>query len=394
MNQTVAVGDPLAGSLELTILMPCLNEAETVEVCVRKAMGFLKSHGVSGEVVIADNGSTDGSQALAIAQGARVVPIPEKGYGAALIGGIEAARGRYVIMGDSDDSYDFENLGDMLAALRRGDDLVMGNRFKGGIKPGAMPILHRWLGNPVLSFLGRLFFNIPVGDFHCGLRGFSRRAILDLGLRSPGMEFASEMVVKARLWGLKITEVPATLSPDGRTRAPHLRTWRDGWRHLRFLLLHSPRWLFYYPGLLLVVIGLLAAGLLAGGALQLTPNLRLDIHTLVVACFAIQIGLQFLLFGALSRQYAVSEGFLPPTLRYGGLMAALTLETVLRLALVLLLGGLAGAVWAVAYWASLGWGDISYDLVLRVLIVSMTAIATAIQTGALAFFASVFSLRK
>lgn len=381
-------------SLELTILMPCLNEAETVEVCVRKAMGFLQRNGVSGEVVIADNGSTDGSQALATAAGARVVPIPEKGYGAALMGGVQAARGRYVIMGDSDDSYDFENLGDMLTALRRGDDLVMGNRFKGGIKPGAMPALHRWLGNPVLSFLGRLFFNIPVGDFHCGLRGFSRRSILALGLRSPGMEFASEMVVKARLWGLTITEVPTILSPDGRTRAPHLKTWRDGWRHLRFLLLHSPRWLFYYPGLLLLFGGLAGAALLAGGAVQVTPDLRLDIHSLVVACFAVQIGVQFLLFGALSRQYAMSEGFLPPTLSFKGVMAALNLERVLQIALILLLGGIAGAIWAVIYWAGQGWGDIQYDLVLRVLIVSMTAIATAIQAGALAFFASVISLRK
>ena len=252
-----------ARDLELTILMPCLNEAETIETCIQKATGYLRSSGVVGEVLIADNGSTDGSVEMAQRLGARVVKVRERGYGAALIAGIEAARGRYVIMGDADDSYEFSNLEGFVSALRGGNELVMGNRFKGGIKPGAMPPLHRYLGNPVLSTIGRVFFNSPVGDFHCGLRGFNREAIAGLGLCSPGMEFASEMVVKATLKKLKITEVPTTLSPDGRSRPPHLRSWRDGWRHLRFLMLFSPRWLFLYPGIVLSLLGLASMVLVA-----------------------------------------------------------------------------------------------------------------------------------
>jgi len=380
--------------LELTILMPCLNEAETIEVCVRKAKGFLERTGISGEVLIGDNGSADGSQALAEAAGARVVPIPTRGYGAALAGGIAAARSRFIIMGDADDSYDFENLEPMVEKLRGGADLVMGNRFKGGIKPGAMPFLHRYLGNPVLSWLGRLFFRIPTGDFHCGLRGFSREAILGLGLKSPGMEFASEMVVKSRLQGLKLDEVPTTLSPDGRTRAPHLRTWRDGWRHLRFLLIHSPRWLFLYPGLALVAFGVILGGLLATGPFQLNAGIKLDIHSLIVACFAVLIGVQLVVFAALARSYAHLEGFLPPPLTFGGTMQGLTLERLLQLAGVLVVAGLGGLIWAVAYWANLHFGDIAYDLVLRVLVISLTTIATGVQLAAGGFLASVLMMRR
>jgi len=241
---------------ELLIVMPCLNEARTIAACIDKAHGFLERAGVVGEVVIADNGSTDASRDIAVTHGARVCQVKEMGYGAALRGGIGAARGRYVIMGDCDDSYDFSCLDDFVLKLREGYDLVMGNRFRGGIAPGAMPGLHRYLGNPVLSGLGRLFFSNDVGDFHCGLRGFSKGAIEALNLRTTGMEFATEMVVKAALRGLRVTEVPTTLAPDGRTRRPHLRTWRDGWRHLRFLLLYSPDWLFLYPGLALFGLGL------------------------------------------------------------------------------------------------------------------------------------------
>ena len=242
--------------MELTVVMPCLNEAETVATCVRKAIGFLAESGISGEVLVADNGSTDGSQQLAADAGARVVPISDKGYGNALMGGIVAARGKYVIMGDADDSYDFTNLMPFVNELRKGADLVMGNRFRGGIAPGAMPPLHKYLGNPVLSFVGRLFFRSKIGDFHCGLRGFSRDSVMALNLQATGMEFASEMVVKATLAGQHVTEVPTTLSKDGRSRPPHLRSWRDGWRHLRFLLLFSPRWLFFLPGLALLIAGL------------------------------------------------------------------------------------------------------------------------------------------
>ena len=242
--------------MELTVVMPCLNEAETVATCVRKAVKFIADSGISGEVVVADNGSTDGSQQLAEDAGARVVDIQDKGYGNALMGGILAARGEYVIMGDADDSYDFTNLMPFIEELRKGSDLVMGNRFKGGIEPGAMPPLHKYLGNPVLSFVGRLFFRSKIGDFHCGLRGFRKDSAIALGLQATGMEFASEMVVKATLAKQKITEVPTTLRKDGRSRPPHLRSWRDGWRHLRFLLLFSPRWLFFVPG---IVIGTVRA---------------------------------------------------------------------------------------------------------------------------------------
>lgn len=243
-----------APACELTILMPCLNEAETLARCITKARAFLIRSGIVGEVLIADNGSTDGSQQIAAVQGARVVAVKKKGYGSALLGGIHAARGRYVIMGDSDDSYDFSRLDGFVEKLRDGCQLVMGNRFLGGIEPGAMPALHRYLGNPVLSTIGRLFFRSPCGDFHCGLRGFDRDAVLALDLQSPGMEFASEMVVKATIRELRIAEVPTTLSPDGRSRPPHLKSWRDGWRHLRFLLLFSPRWLFLFPGAALFLV--------------------------------------------------------------------------------------------------------------------------------------------
>ncbi len=389
------VGTPArAPELELTILMPCLNEAETVQVCVAKAMGFLQRAGVSGEVVIADNGSTDGSQALAEAAGARVIGVLDRGYGAALSGGVWAARGRYVIMGDADDSYDFERLDNILEKLRKGAQLVMGNRFQGGIAKGAMPLLHRYLGNPVLSFLGRLFFHIPVGDFHCGLRGFSREAILALGLKSPGMEFASEMVVKAALNGLVIAETPTTLKPDGRTRRPHLKTWSDGWRHLRFLLLHSPKFLFIYPGTLLTGAGLWGVALLSQGAVRLTPALELDIHSLIASCFAILIGVQLVMFGALARRYAMVEGFLPPARTFKPFLLGMTLESILRVALGVFVVGVAGVAWTVAQWASLGFGPIHFYGLLRLLVVSLTAIAVSVQFAASGFLASVFNIRR
>ena len=386
---------PWPCELELTILMPCLNEAETIEVCVRKALGYLSASGVLGEVLIADNGSTDGSQALAAAAGARVVAVPEKGYGAALMGGVRAAHGRYVIMGDADDSYDFERLDPFMERLRAGDALVMGNRFKGGIAPGAMPFLHRYLGNPVLSFLGKLFFAIPVNDFHCGLRGFSRRAMLDLKLSTTGMEFASEMVVKTALNGLRMSEAPTTLKPDGRSRAPHLKTWRDGWRHLRFLLLHSPKWLFIYPGAALIAFGVLLSAVLAAGPLQLTRHVQIDVHSMLASCFAVILGVQLIMFGALARRYGEIEGFLPATRSaMRKLVLGLTLETVLRGAAVVFFAGLIGAVWSLWSWAASGFGPIVYDQVMRVLILSLTAITVGVQLAASGFLASVFTLRR
>ena len=383
-----------AGEFELTILMPCLNEAETVQACVAKALGFLARTGVKGEVLVADNGSTDGSQALAESEGARVVGVLDRGYGAALIGGVEAARGRYVIMGDADDSYDFERLDAMLDRLRSGAQLVMGNRFRGGIEKGAMPFLHRYLGNPVLSFLGRLFFRVPIGDFHCGLRGFSREAMIALGLKSQGMEFASEMVVKAALARYDIVEVPTTLKPDGRSRRPHLKTWRDGWRHLRFLLLHSPKFLFIYPGAALTALGLFGVAALSHGSVRLSAALELDIHTLIASCFAILIGVQLVMFGALARRYAMVEGFLPPPRRMQPFLLGLTLETILQASAVVFLAGLGGALWSVERWAELGFGPIQFYGVLRLLAISLTGIAVAVQTAASGFLASVFTIRR
>ena len=381
-------------SLDLTILMPCLNEAETIEVCVRKATTWLASSGLSGEVLVADNGSRDGSQGMAEALGARVVAVPEKGYGAALIGGIRAARGKYVIMGDADDSYDFSKLDAFVERLQDGAELVMGNRFKGGIEKGAMPPLHYWLGNPVLSFIGRLLFNIPVGDFHCGLRGFNRDSILGLGLKSPGMEFASEMVVKASLAKLSMEEVPTTLRPDGRTRAPHLRTWRDGWRHLKFLMLHSPKWVFIYPGLLLLALGLFGSILLAPGAVALTPTIEIDIHSLVVACFSVMIGTQLVMFGALARRYAMIEGVLPTPSNFRAILLGMELEPILRVAALILIAGLIGVTTAVVRWVGNGFGPIVYNDVMRMLVISLTAVAVAVQIAAAGFLASMLNIRR
>ena len=382
-----------AGS-ELTILMPCLNEAETLQVCIEKALDYLRRSGVSGEVVVADNGSTDGSQEIARAAGARVVDVPVRGYGAALIGGCQAARGRFIIMGDADDSYDFSDLDAFIEALRGGADLVMGNRFKGGVAPGAMPFLHRYLGNPVLSWLGRLFFQVPVGDFHCGLRGYNRASILGLGLKSTGMEYASEMVVKSSLANLKIVEVPTTLSPDGRSRAPHLKTWRDGWRHLRFLLLHSPKWLFAIPGLALIGLSLLLGALTLFGPVQITPDLRIDYHTLIASSFMLIIGVQLILFSMISRAYAASEGFLPQPYRMRKTLLSLNLEGLLLFALALLIAGAGGTGWSLWYWASRDFGDISQPEMLRIFVPSLTIVTCAIQMAAGAFLASVFRIRS
>lgn len=375
--------------MELTILMPCLNEAETLALCIRKARRFLSDHGVAGEVLIADNGSTDQSREIALAEGARVVSVAAKGYGAALRGGIDAAEGRFIVMGDADDSYDFSNLLPFIERLRGGADVVMGNRFKGGIEDGAMPFLHRYLGNPVLSWLGRRFFGIRVGDFHCGLRGFRRDRIKELGLRTTGMEFASEMVVRSALAGYRIEEVPTTLSPDGRSRPPHLRTWRDGWRHLSFLLMYSPRWLFLYPGLALIIVGLLGAVFLMPGQIVI-EGVGFDIHTFIVACMAVLLGTQLLGFALVARRFAVSHRLTPPPRSsYSRVMDALTLERVLIGAAVLASAGIAGLIWSVYQWASIGFGPLEYSILLRVLILSMTTLAVAGQAICLAFFSAI-----
>ncbi|HST46123.1 MAG TPA: glycosyltransferase family 2 protein [Luteimonas sp.] len=370
--------------LELTILMPCLDEAETLATCIRKARAFLAGSGVRGEVVVADNGSSDGSRSIAIAEGARVVEVARRGYGAALGAGIEAAQGRFVVMGDADDSYDFSRLMPFVEALRSGHDLVMGNRFRGGIAPGAMPLLHRYLGNPVLSALGRLFFGVKARDFHCGLRGFDRGRIQALGLTTTGMEFASEMVVKAALAGYRIGEVPTTLQPDGRSRPPHLRTWRDGWRHLRFLLVHSPRWLFLLPGLLLLVVGTVGMVVIGTRVVDI-GGLHLDVHTLSYAGAAILLGVQMVLFAVLTTAMGVRNGWLPDD-GGGGLARALTLERCLAVALVLFAAGVAMSLYAVSVWAERGFGGLDPRETLRWVTPSVALMGVGGEIGLAAFF--------
>jgi glycosyltransferase involved in cell wall biosynthesis len=384
--------DAIATACELTILMPCLNERETLARCIIKAQDFLTRSGIEGEVVIADNGSTDGSQSIATEHGARVVPVAEKGYGSALLGGIRAARGRFVIMGDSDDSYDFSALDAFVAKLREGYALVMGNRFRGGIRPGAMPKLHRYLGNPVLTAVGRLFFKSPCGDFHCGLRGFNREAMLLLDLQTPGMEFASEMVVKATISKLKITEVPTTLSPDGRSRPPHLRSWRDGWRHLRFLLLFSPRWLFLYPGVAMFVIGLLTMAWLLPQPRSI-GTVTLDIHTLLYASLAVTVGFQSIMFWIFVKVYGMREGIVPFDPSFHTIKGAITLERGLILGGLLLVFGLATGAYALSSWNLTGYGLLRPSETMRVVIPSATAVLLAFQIAYGSFFISVLDIR-
>jgi len=382
----------MTAPVELTILMPCLNEAETLATCIRKARGFLERSGIAGEVLIADNGSTDGSPAIALAEGARVVPVAQKGYGAALLGGIEAAAGRYVIMGDADDSYDFGRLEGFVARLRAGDDLVMGNRFKGGIAPGAMPWHHRHIGNPVLSFLGRLFFGATPSDFHCGLRGFRREAILGLKLRTTGMEFASEMLVKATLSGLSVSEVPTTLAPDGRSRPPHLRSFRDGWRHLRFLLLFSPRWLFLYPGYACLGLGLFLGALLWPGPLRLSDRIEIDIHTFLVAAMLVLVGLQAVSFAVISRRFASRYGFIPPSATFERVLDFLTLERLLAVAALLVAVGFGALFWGVGQWADRGFGPLDLSSTMRAVIVALTTLVAGTQLALTAFMASIMNI--
>jgi hypothetical protein len=382
----------LVRKAELTILMPCLNEAETVAICVRKARTFLAAHQINGEVLVADNGSTDGSQQLASEAGARVVGVSERGYGNALLSGIMEARGQYVIMGDADDSYDFTALMPFVDRLRAGADLVMGNRFKGGIARGAMPVLHRYLGNPALSFIGRLFFRSKISDFHCGLRGFRRDGILSLGLQASGMEFASEMIVKATLAGQLVEEVPTTLSPDGRSRPPHLRSWRDGWRHLRFLLLFSPRWLFLIPG-----AALLALGMGVGTAAVVAPStlsaMTGNTDTLAFASAMVVTGLQSILFGLFAYIYASKEGFLPQGRLINRLLAVWNLERVLLAGGVLALAGVAGLAISIVEWHGGRFSHHGHGA-LRLAVSSATALILSCQIVFSSFFLSILGIRR
>ncbi len=377
---------------ELTILMPCLNEAETLAACIRKAKTYLQESGVHGEVVVADNGSTDGSQKIAEAEGARVVHVPEKGYGAALIGGCNGALGKYVIMGDADDSYDFLHLAPFVEKLREGYDLVMGNRFKGGIEPGAMPPLHRYLGNPVLSFIARLFFPCKIGDYHCGLRGYNREAILKLGLVTTGMEYASEMVVKATLNHLRIAEVPTTLKKDGRSHAPHLRSWSDGWRHLKFLLMHSPNWLFMYPGLILFFLGLAFTVILCFGSIKIGP-VGLGVHTMMYAAAALMVGANLVMFSLFVRSYASVTGFIPTEGKLDRWLDGTSTERGVVIGLIMCLLGVGATIVAFCLWGKAGFGGLSPESMMRITIPAMLFIVVGIEMVFGSFFIGILHIK-
>jgi glycosyltransferase involved in cell wall biosynthesis len=379
--------------LTVTILMPCLNEAETLAFCVRQAVAALRDNNIAGEVLIADNGSTDGSQQIAAEEGARVLNVPVRGYGAALMAGIADARGKYVLMADADASYDFGHLPRFLAKLSEGYDLVMGNRFRGEIKSGAMPPLHKYLGNPVLSFIGRLFFGIPVGDFHCGIRAMRRDAVVGLDLHTTGMEYASEMVVRSSLGGLRITEVPTTLSPDGRSRAPHLRTWRDGWRHLRFLLLYSPRWLFLLPGIITFFVGVILSLWLIAGP-RTIGHYTFDVDTLTYALGLVLIGAHISVFAVSAKVFATQEGFLPPNPKFERVFQYITLETGLVFGCFLLLLGAGILVYALNIWHAAGFGNLAPQHMLRLTLPSATCFMLGVEAIFGSFFLSLLGMKR
>jgi glycosyltransferase involved in cell wall biosynthesis len=379
----------------LTVLMPCLNEAETLATCIRKAKQCIKEMGIEAEVLVADNGSTDGSKEIARKEGARVIEVPRKGYGNALRAGIEQAKGKWIIMADADDSYDFLCLQPFVDKLRAGYDLVMGCRLPSGggtILDGAMPWKHRWLGNPVLTFIGRLFFNCPVNDFHCGLRGFRKEAAEEMSLVTGGMEFASEMVIKANLKQMRITEVPITLHPDGRSRPPHLRSWRDGWRHLRFMLLYCPRWLFLIPGFVLILFSLLVALGIMAFQLRFGPVV-FDVNTLVYACGTFLVGFQMVLFAVLTKIFGVSQGLLPQDPRLETFFKFFTLETALVVGFLSVLAGFGGAAFALHLWGQTSFGQLDPREMLKIVAPSMTAMVFGSQVVLFGFFMSVLGLQ-
>jgi glycosyltransferase involved in cell wall biosynthesis len=385
--------DGATENCEVSIVMPCLNEAESIEHCLRLARSGLEDGGVNGEIIVADNGSDDGSQEISRRFGARVIDVDRKGYGAALTGGFAAARGRFIVMADADGSYDFGAIMPFIERLRAGDDLVMGNRFAGGIAEGAMPPLNRYLGNPVLSFIGRLFFKSEVGDFHCGLRAFRRDAIEGLDLQSDGMELASEMVVKATINELRISEVPTTLSPDLRTRKPHLRPWSDGWRHLRFLLLFSPRWLFFYPGLILMLIGLTIGGILLTGQVEVF-GVKFDVHTLVYVSAMVVIGYQAILFAIFARVYAMTAGFLPRRSWIEEMVDRWSLEAGVLAGVALVLAGLTMSAVAVVIWGGTGFERLDYRDTLRIVVPASTMLMLGVQTVLASFFLSSLGIER
>jgi glycosyltransferase involved in cell wall biosynthesis len=382
-----------SGEVEVSVVMPCLNEAETLEHCILAAQKAFEEANIAGEVIVADNGSTDGSQEIAARLGAQVVPVAARGYGSALMGGITSSAGQYIVMGDADASYDFGHIPRFLKELRAGSDLVMGNRFLGGILPGAMPPLHKYLGNPALTGIGRLFFGGSCGDFYCGLRGFKKQAYEKMDLRTTGMEFATEMVVKANLLGMKISEVPTTLSPDGRTRPPHLRTWRDGWRTLRFFLLYSPRWLFLYPGFALALVGCVVGAWLIPGPRKVGAVI-FDVHTMLYAAIAVLLGFQAIAFAVFTKLFAISEGLLPPDPVLEKFFRFISLEIGLVLGTILTVAGFATSVYAVRVWEIHSFGPLDFSQTLRIVIPAVLCLTLGVQTIFSSFFLSVLGMRR
>lgn len=378
---------------DLSVVMPCLNEAETLGSCIRQTQESLRFAGVRAEIIVADNGSTDGSAEIAEGLHVRVAPVAAKGYGSALMGGIAAASGKYIVMGDADASYDFRFIPQFLRELEAGADLVVGNRFKGGIARDAMPLLHRFLGNPALTRIAHLFFGVPIGDVYCGLRAFRKDAYQAMDLRTTGMEFATEMVIKATLLGMRVTEIPTTLSPDGRTRTPHLRTWRDGWRTLRFFFLYSPRWLFLYPGILMVLIGLAAGAWLLPGPRRV-GLVVLDVHTLLYAAIAMLLGFQAIAFAFFTKLFAISEGLHPPDPALDRLFRYIKLETGLLMGAMLVLLGLGISVYAVGIWESFNFGPLNFSRVFRLIIPAALCLTLGVQTIFSSFFLSVLGMRR
>ena len=400
MNYNPAAPNPkkritMRDEIELSILMPCLNEAETIATCIKKAKKSLEKLNINGEIVISDNGSTDGSQAIAKKLGARVINVKEKdqGYGSGIRWGVAASRGKYVIMGDSDDSYDFSKLEPFIDKLREGYDLVMGNRYKGGIKKGAMPVLHRYLGNPVISFLGRLFFNVKIGDFNCGLRGFTKKAFQKINPQTRGMDMATEIVVKAALKKVKITEVPTTLSPDGRSREPHLNTWSDGWRVLRFLLLFSPAWVFLYPGIILTFISLVLGALIHFEPVQMISEVFLGIKSMIYIGFFFLIGFQLIFFYYFARIYAVANYIVPKSSRCERLFDFFTLERGLFAGIFLLSVGLALGFFNIFEWSKVDFGGFNQENILKTTLYSAISITLGVQVIIYSFIYSILGLK-
>ena len=387
---------PFGREIELSVVMPCLNEADTLATCIEKAKRAIAQAGIEAEIIVADNGSTDGSQEIGERHGARVIPVTNRGYGAALMGGINAARGRYVIMGDADDSYDWGEIPRFVAKLREGFELVQGCRLPSGggtVSPGAMRVLHRWWGNPMFSAMARLWFRAPIHDIHCGMRGFTKELYTKLEQRCAGMEFASEMIIKATFQNARIAEVPITLHPDGRTaHPPHLKTFRDGWRHLRFMLLYSPRWLFLIPGALLILAGLAAYGL----AMPSVPlgRVRLDVHTILVGSLAILCGYQAILFAVFAKIFAISEGLLPADTRIARLGRHVQLEHGVAGGGITFLAGLIFIAVAFKGWAAVNYGALDYSYTMRLVIPGVTLAAIGFQTVLSSFFMSVLAIKR